>query len=278
MKTLTINIIVAITLSIANQAFALTVMSINTDFLWDSREPHDGRIVGQRKPAPTLSQYHKELSYYTDLVRDADADIVGLIEIEGCHVAEKLARALGDPWSSTCRKGLDSWTGQDVALLTKMKTLASSNIKGHSTRLKGKKIRATRALTAVLTDGKETYMIAVAHLASKLGNNDLKRVAQAKSLKSGINAMLSKYDVDHKIILGDMNDTPNSDTLKTLMVGGYQNPARVTNCSYTYRNKCSLIDHILTSSSLAGGEFYDQPMSSTFSDHRAVIYKTGNGI
>lgn len=277
MKTLAINIIVAITLSIGNQAFALTVISINTEFLWDSSEPHEGRIVGQRKPAPTLSQYQKEISYYSKLVRNADADIVGLVEIEGCHVAEKLARALGEPWSSTCKKGLDNWTGQDVALLTKMKTLASSNIKGHSTPLKGKQIRATRALTAVLTDGKETYMIAVAHLASKLGNNDLKRVAQAKSLKSGIKAMLRRYDVDHKIILGDMNDTPNSDTLKTLIVGGYQNPARLTNCSYTYRNKCSLIDHILTSSSLSGGKFYDVPMDSAYSDHRAVIYKTGNG-
>lgn len=253
-------------------ANALTVMVINTEFLWDHREPHEGRIVGNKKPAPTKEQYTAKLTYFAKLIKQHHADIVALTEIEGCHISNELSNKLGQGWSSLCQKGRDTFTGQDVAIVTTLSPGPVTNFKEHYSYVGDKKIRPSKVLGAVLSDGNIYYQVTVAHLISKRGNNDAKRLAQATAIRSGIASMASQFPFHHEILMGDMNDTPGSPTLERLKNGVLLNTSTPNVCSYTYRNLCSLIDHILISPSLAGGTLYDVEMDDNFSDHRAIVY------
>ena len=101
------------------QVFAVNVIEINTEWLWDSSDPHEGRVVGVDKKIkpPSLHEYNDELNYYASIIEQNDADIVVLIEIEGCYVADDVSRSLSGSWEVVCQKGIDTFTAQDVALI-----------------------------------------------------------------------------------------------------------------------------------------------------------------
>jgi endonuclease/exonuclease/phosphatase family metal-dependent hydrolase len=263
-------------------ASALTVMEINTEFMWDHRLPHEGRIVGQKKPAPTKAQYAEKLRYFASLIKHEKADIVGLVEIEGCHVADDFLRVLNKGsqiWSSACKKGRDSFTGQDVAILSKFRISQEtlSTFPNIRIPLQDKKVRPSKVLGVVVTpkSSQQKFVVIVTHLISKRGDNDAKRQAQAMAITEARNAMQSHHKTQHAIVLGDINDVVGSATLSTLVGGHYPlvNPADKNDCSYIYRNRCQLIDHILISPSLSGGSLYHIDMKEKYSDHHALIYK-----
>ena len=139
-----------------------------------------------------------------------------------------------------------------------------------------KRVRPSKILSVVASD-KETgdnYLVTALHLISKRSSkNEFKRLAQAKAVRSGVESMIEAYRIDHQIILGDINDYPGSKTLEILKDGQLVNPADSDDCSYTYSGKCNLIDHIIVSKSLSGGELYDVEMNEKYSDHSAVVYK-----
>jgi predicted extracellular nuclease len=73
----------------------------------------------------------------------------------------------------------------------------------------------------------------------------------------------------HKIVMGDLNDTPDSTTLKELYKGGL-NIINKDEYSYTYKGKKQLIDHILVSDSLKAGAKFESFDLGAISDHRGV--------
>jgi predicted extracellular nuclease len=259
---------------------ALTVMEINTEFLWDHLEPHEGKIIGTKKNPPSKEEYVDEIRFFAKLIHQNKADIVSLVEIESCRVAKHVAKALkstGEDWYVACKKGRDRHTGQDVAALSRTPFIKSSitTFKNFSSSLNGNKIRPSKILGAVTTlPTGEKVAVIVAHLVSKRGNNDAKRLAQAKAVSKARNDMHSRLGVSHAIVMGDMNDTPKSPALRALLVGSVPltNPADNRDCSYIYRGNCQLIDHILISKSLSGGSLKHIDMPDTYSDHHAIIY------
>ena len=60
-------------------AHSVNFIEINTEFLWDSLAPHEGRIM-KKSNAPTEKEYMAELDYYVGLIRSQKADVVVLTD------------------------------------------------------------------------------------------------------------------------------------------------------------------------------------------------------
>jgi predicted extracellular nuclease len=271
-------LLVAILLLVSASASSLTIMEINTEFLWDYKAPHDGQLIKGSK-IPTKTQYQNELQYYKTMIEDENADIVGLIEIEGCHIAKDLSLTLSGDWEVACKKGRDTYTGQDVAIITKYKVLPNTidNHKNSYAKMQagskaGKKIRPSKALSVVIANGRKTFLVTIAHLISKRGDNDAKRLAQASAISITHKALHEKYKTSSQIILGDLNDTPDSPVLGVFYGIGFKVVSQSV-CTYTYKGKCDLIDHILVADEYAGGSIYTKKTMKSHTDHSILVYR-----
>ena len=254
----------------STNAFSLTIVEINTEFLWDDDGENEGRVVTE---SISTSRYTEELDYYVELIQRNDAQIVGLIEIEGCQVAADLKDRLGEEWKYVCKTGRDNYTGQDVAILTTFGFTGADNFEDYSSLDGDNRVRPSKVVGSTLSDGVEEYFVVVAHLISQRSDNDSRRLHQAKAIVKGVNALKSAT-TDHVIVMGDFNDYPESPPLVELKSLGLINPATANDCSYTYRRTCRLIDHVLVSEGIAGGNLDDFKMDERFSDHHALIYST----
>ncbi len=268
----------------STNAFALTLMEINAEWLWDCEAPHEGRIVDESRPAPSCKEYQQEVDFYAGLIKKYEAEAVALVEIENCGVGDTVASAIGSSWKSVCRKSRDSYTSQDLALL--FDTDIFSPTKGTDTThpehysMDGKKkVRPSKVLSVIAEHSStgDKYLFSAAHLISKTRKtNEPKRHAQALALRAGMDSMIDKYNPDHVVLMGDMNDYPGSQTLINLKGSDLINPADSDDCSYVYRGKCNLIDHILVSRELSGGELTDIDVPEKYTDHKPVLYVRDN--
>ena len=80
-------------------AHAITVMTANMEFFWDSKEPHEGaRIVfGTIESAEPL-QVQLEAFAMAQVIRQQKADVVGLTEVENRDVVDLIRGYLGKGW------------------------------------------------------------------------------------------------------------------------------------------------------------------------------------
>ncbi|MBO9489836.1 endonuclease/exonuclease/phosphatase family protein [Endozoicomonas sp. G2_1] len=252
---------------ISFQSLATTILSINTEFMWDSEEPHEGRAAFGAVGNPPSAKY-VELEAYAvaEVIKRHQADIVGLVEIEGQNVAEKILKYLPDEYQLVFKKGRDHATGQDVAIITRYKVNSTLNnfaeIEGQYQNVKK---TPSKALGVSLKNGTKEYYVVVAHLLSKRGNNDKKRAAQANAI-----ATLIQSQTGHKIVIGDLNDVHSSNTLKELYKVGL-NIIDKDEYSYIYNDEKQLIDHILVSDSLLNGATFSSFDLGPISDHRGVM-------
>lgn len=95
-------------------------MTFNCEFMWDGVEPEEGKIEFEHKGSVEKSEAHmKDLS---EVIRRHNPDIVNLVETEGLNAVntlnDKFLKDLG--YKVYFEEGIDSYTGQDVALLSKI--------------------------------------------------------------------------------------------------------------------------------------------------------------
>ena len=256
-----------IALAVSLPSFATVVLSINTEFFWDSQLPHDGQIaLGAVGNPPSKKYVQLEANAIALHILYNDADIVGLTEIEGENVAKQILNYLPKEYKLVFKKGRDNFTGQDVAIITRYDVIGEpNNFKGIKGSYNGTKKIPSKALGIKLKSNSETYNVVVAHLISKRSSNDDKRAAQADSIVKYLNDKTG-----HLIVMGDLNDTPSSTTLNLLVKSGL-NIINDKEYSYTYQNKKQLIDHILISDSLKLGATFKSFDLGAISDHRAVM-------
>lgn len=259
---------------------ALTITTINAEWLWDDKEPHEGQVVGYDEGdirPPTEKQYQTKVDLIAKAIKKIDADIVALVEIEGKHVAEDIAALLPD-WNVAYQDGRDTFTEQDVAILTKFEILNGtvSNLPDFfgTSSVTNKKVTPSKVLGVGLKEGDKTYYVVAAHLSSKRNNSkekDAKRAAQAEAIRKAVVSQYPNYD--HFVVLGDMNDLPESKPLKFLL-GKFDDEKNLVqvatkeNYSYVYKGKKQLIDHILVDSGLADAKFENEDLPQNISDHR----------
>ena len=280
-----IGTVLFILLALTSNAYSLRVATLNTEWLWDTSEPHEGQIVGYDEGdirPPNTREYVLETFAIAKTIESLDADIVGLTEIENENVAEEILKYLKDDWKVVFEKGRDTYTGQDVAILTRLDAISGTvtnfpDYNGESDDGRIKK-RPSKVLGVGLKDGNETYFVVVTHLLSKRSSNDDKRYAQADAIR---NAVIDQYgQYNHFIVMGDMNDLPGSDVLQKLKgerddKTNLLQPASSSDYSYVYEGRKQLIDHILVSKDLAeGGTFWSVELPEAITDHRVVVFES----
>lgn len=103
---------------------SLVLMSWNVEWMWDGIAPEDGDIEFERKGDPVAARAHMEA--IARVVRDADPDIVNLVEIEGRDALELLeSQMLADAgYEVGFVQGQDRATGQDLGILSRYPILA----------------------------------------------------------------------------------------------------------------------------------------------------------
>ncbi len=202
----------------------LTVMAMNTEWLWS---PADGKVDGDtvRVREPSLQEYHRELAHYATLIVDQKVDLVALSEIEGAAVAQDLKDHLPPGWQVAFRQGRDTATGQDVAILTRLSVEKDSVTdfgfpKGYLPGdTKGKMLTKVVGLRVEHPDMRtQRIAVATAHLLSRRNDSPAKsrkRLKQARALVYAVDAL--QKQADGVILLGDLNDLPDSAVIQTLL-------------------------------------------------------------
>ena len=193
-------------------------MTMNTEWYWETSPLNKGRIaIGPRGNAPTPREVELEAWAIADIIEDANADVVGLTEIENQNVANLIAAQLGSEWTVAFSQGRDTITGQDVVLLTRHTIDAGSittypNIRGNAPGAAN--VRPSKVLGVKVEIDGDDYLFVVAHLISKRASNDARRLAQADAIRI---AILGQFlSMDHIVIMGDLNDTPGSPPLNRI--------------------------------------------------------------
>jgi hypothetical protein len=253
-------------------AETLRVLALNTEWLWT---PNDGTVDGEKYNRGDMSKkaYKTEVQFYVHLIRSLRANLVALSEIENKSVAVDIATLLGPSWNVVFKQGIDTATGQDVALLSTLPVVPGSitdfgfpygQLPGS-----GRKKRVSKIVSArYIWEGKILGVI-TAHLLSK--HNDsrkkaLNRERQGVALARSANKLAKKSD--SLIVLGDLNDYLNSATLRHLMKGaGLQDAGQLA--APSKQKAVWMIDHILIKNLAV--ESYSIHSLEKFSDHDGVF-------
>ena len=270
----------------------IDIFLLNAEFFFDSEEPH-GEVVGKSVPAPTAAQYEAKAKTIAELIDTHKADIVGLVEVENRAVLEKVKSYLADPgeWEIAFDEGRDTYTGQDVAILTKFRIVPGSVTNFPDERevyfVDGQErdVNPSKILGVELKVDNQPFYILITHLISRRNPRDAKRLAQATVVRrQAVKGLMEDKNV---IVMGDMNDTPGTPVINRLRgfddiwgdflqtASGVEMDDRYT---YIYEDQKNLLDHILISPSLRD-EFRSVEKAKRceiidvgeLSDHRAVL-------
>ena len=270
----------------------IDIFLLNTEFFFDNKEPH-GKVVGKSVPVPTPEQYAAKARNIAELINAHQADIVGLVEVENRAVLEKVKSYLidADDWQIVFDEGRDTYTGQDVAILTKFRVGGGSATNFPTEReiffVDGKEydVNPSKILGVELKIDNQPFYVLITHLISRHGSNDSKRLAQATVVRrQAVKAMMGGKNV---IVMGAMNDTPATPVLNRLrgfddIWGDLLQTANAVEAAdrytYIYKDQKNLLDHILISPSLRD-EFRNVEQTKRceiidvgeLSDHHAIL-------
>lgn len=270
----------------------IDIFLLNTEFFFDNREPH-GEVVGKSVPVPTAEEYEAKAKTIAGLIDTHEADIVGLVEVENRAVLEKVKYYLASPddWQIVFDEGRDTYTGQDVAILTKFRVVPGSATTFPDEREiyfvddQEHDVNPSKILGVELKIDNQPYYVLIAHLVSRHESNDAKRLAQATVVRrQTVKGLMGEKNV---IVMGGMNDTPGTPVINRLrgfddIWGDFFQTANAVEAdnryTYIHEGQKNLLDHILISPSLRD-EFRNVEESKQceiidvggLSDHRAIL-------
>ena len=190
----------------------LTIASFNVEFLWDGIAPEDGssQIEFPHRGNPVLA--NEKMARLAVVLRELDADVVTLIEVENLEALRLFndRHLQGMGYRPYLKQGRDTFTGQDVALLTRIdpgQPLWRNDSKG---TFGDKTKNASKNFTAKLTVNGERIALLGVHFLSR--PTDTRRLdgrqAQADSIADAAEALDAEgFAV---VVLGDLNDYDGS--------------------------------------------------------------------
>jgi len=254
---------------------------------WLSMERHG--IQNQPKP-------QEEQDAVAKIICEVRPDVLGLMEIGTRNNLQEVENAL-----SEC--GLDythsAWVrGRDevrhVALLSRYPIIQRFSRTDYSYLLRGKRMRISRGILDVMIEVNPHYQFraVVVHLKSKrnseLGNQAVMRFEEAQLLRKHIGKALKKNPDLNLILMGDLNDTPQSKPIRTVigeqpftlfdLVPKDTNGRQGTHY-WRQKHKFSRIDYLLTSAGMSNeyvigsAKLADYPAWMHASDHLAIHAK-----
>ena len=270
----------------------IDIFLLNTEFFFDDKEPH-GQVVSKSVPVPTAEQYEAKAKTIAELIDTYKANVVGLVEVENRAVLEKVRYYLASPdnWEIAFDEGRDTYTGQDVAILTKFRIVPGSATNFPDERevyfVDGQErdVNPAKFLGVELKIDNQPFYVLITHLISRHKSNDAKRLAQATVVRrQAVKGLIAGKNV---IVMGGLNDTPATPVINRLR--GFDdiwddflqtaNAVEADNrYTYSHEDQKNLLDHILISPSLQG-EFRNVEEGKQceiidvggLSDHRAIL-------
>ncbi len=182
-------------------ATSLTIATYNVEFLFDGKPPEYRASFPWKN---NIKKAEKHIKSVAKIIRKINADILGLVEVENLQVLQHMNKNYlqGMNYKAYLIKGKDSYTGQDVGLLTRIDPV---NIKRTNLRrpdIKGKSRGVSKNYFADFIISKEKYRIISAHFISRRKSNNIYRNAQAEILRKVAQQTDSNCNI---IILGDFN-------------------------------------------------------------------------
>ena len=190
-----------------NDKDKLVIMTLNAEFLWDGVEPEEGRIDFQWKNSQTEAEEH--MRKVAELIVKSNPDIVNLVEVENIEALttfnNKFLQGMG--YKPYLIKGKDSYTAQDVALLTRIDPEGNKIERDNRSATKGtvKKTVSKNYYAEIIIEN-ENFVIIGLHFLAQPNREDrrLQREAQAEVIRR---LAVEKMNEGNKIIvLGDFND------------------------------------------------------------------------
>ena len=264
-------------------AGVLTIASWNVEWLFDG--------INDPPPVPPLdaAAVSAKVQAVAAVLEKLDADIVHLAEVENCDILDSVAKKLNRPYQPLMISGTDSFSGQQVALLTQVQAQSMTRSPERVELSNGKSTGISKHLVADFSLGlnssryRELEIIGL-HLKARPHEPDarLQREGQAKIAQGLIRKALHLgKDV---IVLGDFNDLdadtpgpsgerPSSSVLRMLKDVDNDGRADLWNAlelvpqaerytawhdknrdgKFQFSDERSMIDHILVSESLRRG-------------------------
>lgn len=183
----------------------LKVATFNAEFLWDGRAPEQGDSDFPWKGSPQKAEAH--MAELAKVVRALDADLLNLVEVENLAALElfneKFLAGMG--YAAYLDEGIDTATGQDVALLTRI-DLSSFGRDNRMGRSGGKKKSVSKNYVAKLVAGGEKLSVIGLHLIAK--PSDARRREEREAQADAIRSMALEQAGQGRqvIVLGDFND------------------------------------------------------------------------
>ncbi len=203
----------------------LQIMTYNAYWLQDCKDDPDVKYDKKCRP----KTYEAKLAGAAELINRNRPDVLALQEVENRGVLEDLLEKLDNKNLKILHyDSMDTYTGQDVALLynseklTQSSTLQSNldfaaDLKDNDGNVLVSQRTLSKGILEVELKVKSTdekLVFLVTHLKSQLGGwgADLKRIAQANTLRTKIEEVFSR---NKKIfVLGDFNDVNPSPTIE----------------------------------------------------------------
>jgi endonuclease/exonuclease/phosphatase family metal-dependent hydrolase len=203
-------------------------------------------------------QLKEKLTKDAQVIKDLNADIVGLIEVENRGLLRTLCteylKGSGYDYFELI-EDIDP-RGIDVGLISRRPFLAHSfELPGHT-----RGVLACRFMVAA-----EPLYVLVNHWKSRIGGGEAKRMASAREIVRLCNTVLPQYEGKSvaTVILGDFNDEDTDDSVKALEAGGLFNTlkgqpaAERWTLAYDDRSKGRVLhqgfDHVFVNAALKDG-------------------------
>ncbi len=292
----------------------LTIMTFNAEFLWDGVAPEEGNSQVKFDWKGDQNKAEAHMQKIANIIKLSNPDIVNLVEVENLTALNtfnnKFLSGLG--YKAYLVDGKDTFTGQDVALLTKI------DPEGNQTKYDGRegqsaniKKSVSKNYVARIKVGNHKLAFIGLHLLAIPTSEDrrLERQAQADAIKqmaleekaAGYSLIVwgdfNDYDIE-EVSLDHLNHKPISSVLANIRlldrnteIDDLVNVARFVEKSKRYtawydansNNRVDLpgdfssIDHILLSPELAGRiEKVEIPQNHNpmeVSDHFPIVVK-----
>lgn len=185
----------------------LTIMSFNAEFLWDGVDPEDGdvTVTFPWKGAPNEAEEH--MAVVAEVVIRANPDVINLVEVENLtaltHFNDTFLAGRG--YRPFLVQGTDTFTGQDVALLTRIDPdgMRRDDREGRSGNVRK---RVSKNYVARLTVGTLPLTLIGVHLLAQPLSESRRVDRQAQADAIAAIARDENAAGRQVIILGDKND------------------------------------------------------------------------
>ncbi len=250
-------------------------------------------VLMERDGLPDQSKPDAEKTAVADVLAAVRPDVLGLEEIGTTNELAELAgllaaRGLEYPHS----EWIQGWdTNRHVALLSRFPITERHSRNDYSFKIENNVLFHSRGVldVRVQVNPQYSFRAVVAHLKSKrqhdLYDQTVMRREEARLLRTHVAGALEREAALNLIVMGDLNDTPETETVQTIIgqpplqlmdlmpqdsTGGYQTHL------WRYRGVWSRIDYLLASPGMAheyvtgSARIADMAGHDRASDHRAV--------